>query len=120
MMDEKRDVPKVTMTSTKKEMLAAYKELLKRLEENREAEMKPEQKIAKKQEEEAVETADSLSIEGIAKEIGALKSEIGKTLTQLSDRLEEEPENTSASKRPWKSERRSCKRSMRSKKRHLP
>lgn len=90
MTDEKRDVSKVTMTSTKKEMLAAYKELLKRLEEKREAEMMPEQKIAKKQEEEAVETADSLSIEGIAQEIGVLKSEIGKTLTQLSDRLEEE------------------------------
>ena len=90
MTDEKHDVPKVNMASTKKEMLTAYRDLLKRLEEKGTAEMKPEQKIAKKQEEEAVAVADSLSIEGIARDIGVLKSEIGKTLTQLSDRLEGE------------------------------
>ena len=38
----------ITMANTKKEMLAAYNALLKRLDEKREADMKPEEKIQEK------------------------------------------------------------------------
>jgi hypothetical protein len=89
MPEQEAKPQKLTMSNTKKEMLAAYKELLQRLEEKREAEMKPEQKIREKEEHKAVAVADSLSMEGIATEIGNLKAEIGKMLVQLSDKLEE-------------------------------
>ena len=81
---------RISMANTKKEMLEAYNRLRKQLEERREAEMKPEQKIEEKKNREAVEVADSLSTEGIGKEIGTLRSEIGTMLVQLSDKLEEE------------------------------
>ena len=84
------EAQEISMSNTKKEMLAAYREVLKRLREKREAEMKPEHRVEEKQKEEAVEVADSLSMEGIGNEIGSLKSEIGKMLVELSDRMEEE------------------------------
>ena len=81
---------KLTMANTKKEMLEAYNRAVKQLTEKREREMKPAEKIAEKKHGEATAAADSLSTEGVAKEIGVLKSEIGKMLNQLADRLEEE------------------------------
>lgn len=84
------EVPEVTMSSTKKEMLAAYKELLKRLKEKRQAEMKPQERVVEKQKQKAVEVADSLSMEGIGKEVGNLRSEIGTMLVELSDKMEGE------------------------------
>ncbi|MBM4080640.1 MAG: hypothetical protein FJ278_13135 [Planctomycetes bacterium] len=89
MSEQDGKADKISITSSKKEMLAAYKELQKQIEELREAEMKPEAKLKERQDKEALAVADSLSTEGIAKEIGTLKSEIGKVLAQLSDRLEE-------------------------------
>jgi len=89
MSEQETKTDKISITSSKKEMLAAYKELQRQLQERREVEATPEQKIREKQDREAVATADSLSTEGIAKEIGSLKSEIGKVLAQLSDRMEE-------------------------------
>lgn len=71
-------------------MLDAYQQLHEQLKQVREAEMKPEQKIEEKKSKEAVEVADSLSTEGIGREIGRLKSEIGTMLVQLSDKLEDE------------------------------
>ena len=90
MAKQEGNVGEITMSSTKKEMLAAYNELVKRLEEEREAEMKPEQRVREKQDREALEVAASLSLEGIGKEVGNLKAEIGKMLGQLSDKMEEE------------------------------
>ena len=83
------EAQEMTMQNTKKEMLAAYEDLLKRLEGEREAQMKPEEKKTEREAKKATEVADSLSMEGIAKEIGNLKAEVGGMLAQLSDRLEE-------------------------------
>jgi len=77
------------MSNTKREMLSAYNALLKRLEEKREAEAKPEEKVKEKRTQEAIAVADALSTEGISKEIASLKAEIGKVLAQLSDKMEE-------------------------------
>ena len=85
---QKKD--EISMSNTKAEMLAAYKELLGRLEAKRETELKPEQRQKEKEEQQAVETSDSLSLDAIGTEIGALKSDIGRTLGQVGDRLEEE------------------------------
>ncbi len=83
-------VPQITMSSTKQEMLTAYKEVVKRLKEKRETELKPQQRSEERQKQEAVQVADSLSTEGIAREVGNLRSEISKVLIELSDRMEEE------------------------------
>lgn len=90
-MEEKKAQPKkLSMTSTKQEMMEAYHGLLKQLEEKKEAELKPEKKLEEKKAKEVVQVADSLSAEGVGKEISSLKSEIGKMLTQIADKLEEE------------------------------
>jgi len=89
-MDGKKDHKKLTPTNTKQEMLQAYNTLLKELEEKREGELKPEKKIEEKKIKEAVQVAESLTTEGVGKEIANLKLEIGKTLTRISDQLEGE------------------------------
>jgi hypothetical protein len=71
-------------------MLEAYNVALKQLEAQREAELKPEKKIEEKKAKEVIQVAESLSSEGVAKEISNLKIETSKTLAQISDRLEEE------------------------------
>jgi hypothetical protein len=90
MAEEKIQTKALSMSNTKKEMLDAYNALLKQLQEKREAELKPEKKIEEKKERETVKVAETLSSEGVVKEIGNLKLEIGKRLTQIADGLEEE------------------------------
>jgi hypothetical protein len=89
-MQEKKEPQKLSMTSTKQEMIEAYNVLLKQLQEKQSGELKPEKKIEEKKNREAVQIAESLTSEGVAKEIANLKLDIGKMLTQLSDRLEGE------------------------------
>ena len=90
-MDEKKFQPKkLSLSNTKQEMLEAYNAALKQLEAQREAELKPEKKIEEKKAKEVIQVAESLSTEGVAKEISNLKIEASKTLAQISDRLEEE------------------------------
>jgi hypothetical protein len=71
-------------------MLEAYQVALKQLEAQREAEVKPEKKLEEKKAKEVTQVAESLSSEGVAREISNLKIETSKTLAQISDRLEEE------------------------------
>jgi len=90
-MEEKKVQPKkLTLSNTKQEMLEAYQTVLKQLEAQRESELKPEKRLEEKKAKEVIQVAESLSSEGIAKEISHLKIETGKTLAQISDRLEEE------------------------------
>lgn len=81
---------KLSMASTKQEMLEAYNTLLKQLQEKEKTELRPEEEIEKKKKKEVVEIADSLSSAGVAKAVSDLKLEMSKTLIQLSERLEEE------------------------------
>ena len=90
-MEEKKFQPKkLSLSNTKQEMLEAYNVVLKQLEAQREAELKPEKKIEEKKAKEVIQVAESLSSEGIARETSNLKIETGKMLAQISDRLEEE------------------------------
>ena len=89
-MEEKREPRKLTLTSTKQEILKTYNALLKELEARQESELKPEKKIEEKKNREAVQVAESLTADGVGKEIAALKLEIGRTLTGISDQLESE------------------------------
>lgn len=81
---------RLSMASTKQEMLEAYQVLLKQLQEKEKTELRPEEEIEKKKKKEVVEIADALSPDGVVKAANELKLEMGKTLAQLSERLEEE------------------------------
>jgi hypothetical protein len=90
-MEEKKFQPKkLSVSNTKQEMLEAYNTVLKQLETQREAELKPEKRLEEKKAKEVIQVAESLSSEGVAKEISNLKIETSKMLAQISDRLEEE------------------------------
>jgi hypothetical protein len=78
---------KVSEKSTKQEMLEAYQALTKQLEEKRAAELAPERRIEEKRAEEAVKAATAVEPETIDREVGELKSEIGKMLGDISERL---------------------------------
>jgi hypothetical protein len=82
-------------TSTKKrparqQVLEVLEESEKAVAEHREAAAKPEEKIAAKATAEAVAVAEELSNRGVVQSIGELKSSIGRMLSDLSDRLEDQ------------------------------
>jgi len=81
---------KLSTTNTKQEMLDSYNDLLAQLEEKRESEATPEQKIVEKVVKQVVAVADGLTTDSILNTISGLKAEVGKVLTNLSDRLEQE------------------------------
>ncbi len=81
---------KLSTTNTKQEMLDTYNDLLTQLEEKRESDATPEQKIVEKAAKQVVAVADALTADTIISEISGLKAEVGKVLTTLSDRLEQE------------------------------
>ncbi len=90
-MDAKKGEPKkLSMASTKQEMMDAYNAVLKQLREKEESELKPEKKAEEKKVAEVIKTAEAVSAEGIATHIAGLKTEIGKMLSQVADKLEVE------------------------------
>ena len=98
-MAETKTPRKISTANTKQEMLDAYNDLLKQLEEKREADAAPEQKVAARAVKEVIAAADALSADSILRDIGGLKAEVGKMLTTLSDRLEHEVGRYDAVKR---------------------
>ncbi|HDQ44786.1 MAG TPA: hypothetical protein ENN17_04690 [bacterium] len=89
-MTEKPPVPQVSEKNKKKEILDAYHEALRELQEKREAAMKPEQKAEEKRVREVVKTADALSLDGVSQSLNQLKTDLGKTLTMIMEKLEGE------------------------------
>lgn len=80
----------ISLKNTKQEMLDAYNTLMKTMEEQKQRQLKPEEKVQERREKEIVKTADALTVEGVVQGIGSLKQDIGKVLSQLSDNLERE------------------------------
>jgi hypothetical protein len=80
-------IKKLTDKSTKHEMLEAYQALAKQLEEKRATELAPERRVEEKKTEEAVRVATGVAPDGIDREIGNLKAEMGKMLADISERL---------------------------------
>jgi hypothetical protein len=74
----------------KQQMLDALAETEKLVEEKRQADVRHEDRIEQRAVQEAVAAADSLSTDGIVRSISDLRAAVGKTLAQLSDKLEEE------------------------------
>lgn len=88
-------MPEKTTPSRKKspprqQMLETLAETEKAVAERREAQARPEEKLEARAADQAVAAAEQLSTEGVVKSIGELKGVVGKMLTQLSDRLEEQ------------------------------
>jgi hypothetical protein len=87
-MPEKAASPKkVSDKSTKQEVLDAYQTLVKQVEEKRQAELNPERRIEEKKADEALKAAAGVAADGIDREIGSLKSEVGKMLAEISEKL---------------------------------
>jgi hypothetical protein len=76
--------------SPRQTMAEAVAETERSVAQRKEAEAKPEDRIAARSAAEAVTAAESLTSDDIVRSISELKSSIARTLTQLSDRLEEE------------------------------
>ena len=76
--------------TSRQAMAEIVAETEKSVAERKQAEAKPEDRVAAKAAAEAVVTAEALSSEGVVGLISELKSAMTRTLTQLSDRLEEE------------------------------
>ncbi len=90
-METKKTEPKkLSTTNTKQEMLEAYNLVVKQLREKEEAELKPEKRIEERKASDALKTAESVVTDGVAAQIGSLKTEIGRMLSQVSDKLESE------------------------------
>jgi hypothetical protein len=74
----------------RQQMLEVVAESERAVAERKEAQARPEEKLAAKEVASAVAVADDLSTRGVVQAIGELKSGIGKMLSDLSDRLEEQ------------------------------
>ena len=81
---------KLNVRNTKQQMLDAYNELAKSLEEKRDVELKPEQKAVEKETALVVEKANKISLDGVTQGIAQLKAEVNKTFSQLQEKLEDE------------------------------
>jgi hypothetical protein len=89
-MPEKTPAKRKSTSSARQQMLETLAETTKQVDERKEADARPEDRLAAKSVHDAVGAADALSTDGVVKSIGELRSAVGKTLGQLSDRLEEE------------------------------
>jgi len=77
----------LSMKNTKKELLDAYHEMLKQLHEKEKAELKPEQKLKEKKEEDILKAVGGISADGVIQDTNKLKQDIGGMLNTLTDRL---------------------------------
>jgi hypothetical protein len=87
MAEKSAPLKKLSDRNTKQEMLDAYQALAKQLETKRAGELNPEKKLEEKKAEEAIAVAATVAPDGIDREIGSLKSEIGKMLADVAEKL---------------------------------
>lgn len=90
MPEKTAQAKKISMSSTKTEMLEVYNAILGEMREKEKSALRPDEEIEKKRKKEAVDLTDGLSSDGVVKEVNALKAELGKILISLSEQLEEE------------------------------
>jgi hypothetical protein len=87
-MLEKPVAPKkLSEKSTKQEMLEAYQAVVEQLEAKRAAELNPAKRLEEKKAEEALKVAESVAPDRIDRAVGDLKSEIGRMLADISEKL---------------------------------
>lgn len=74
----------------KEELLVAYAETLQQQPDLDEGQLNPEKIVEEKKAKSAVQVAEALSAVGVSKEIYALKTEIGRMLSELADKLDQQ------------------------------
>lgn len=84
------DVPKISASSTKKEMLEAFNKLKAKFQELDKAALKPEISKQQKQAAEAVGAAEKITAESANERVARLKQDIGRALSDIAAQLEEE------------------------------
>jgi hypothetical protein len=84
------EAEKLTVKNTKQEMLNAYHALLREIEEKSQDQLKPEKIVEEKKTQAMVQTAETMSTDGVVKEINELKLDMGKMLSGLSHQLEQQ------------------------------
>jgi len=84
---KKKDDTELSMKNTKKELLDAYHEMLQKLHEKENAQLRPEQKLKEKKEDSILKAVTGISADGVIQETNKLKQEIGGMLNKLADRL---------------------------------
>jgi hypothetical protein len=84
---KKTDDTDLSMKNTKQELLDAYRETLKELNEKEKVQLKPEQKLKERKEEGILKAVAGISADGVIQETNKLKQEIGAMLNKLTDRL---------------------------------
>lgn len=80
-------MPQVTVRSKKEDILGAYQELLKQMQDNAETSETRKTAIMRKQEDTTVEKASSLSPEAILKGISNLEGDMRKWFGELGEKL---------------------------------
>ncbi len=89
-MGKKQDeIPKVTGSNTKKEILDAFNQIKEQLESQAEGELRPETEKESRRKKEVTSLADDLSVTKISSSIDGLKGEINNWLTQIAVEMEE-------------------------------
>ena len=83
MVAKESDIPKISAVNTKKEMLEAYQQLKKRMEDQAQVELKPEKAQKARKEKELTAAADTQEPGGVALRVSHLKLDIGNALTEL-------------------------------------
>lgn len=92
MTTKTESAPGISATSTKKEILDAYNKLLREHETRAQTELKPEKVKAEREKQEVIQTADSVSRDGVIRKVNDLIGETGKALTEIAVKLEGETE----------------------------
>ena len=86
------DTSSITATSTKKEILDAYNDLLKTLQTKAQTELKPEKAKAEREKQEVVQIADGLTTLQVVKSVHELISETTRALSDIALKMEAETE----------------------------
>ncbi|MBU0561313.1 MAG: hypothetical protein KKG93_17295 [Bacteroidetes bacterium] len=81
---------KLSSTNTKKEMLDAYNDLVKKISEQDQLQLKPQKITEEKIKKEVVEKVQGISTDSITKDVSLLKTDINSILMQLQENLEKE------------------------------
>lgn len=90
MTEKQVDVPKVTPSNTKKEILAAYDQIKKQFEEKAEQELQPEKKKQERQVRESAEVAEDAAAGSITEYIRILRNEISVSLSDIDSRIKDQ------------------------------
>ncbi len=99
MPPQKKAEDGLSMKNTKRELLDAYQNAMEQLREKERTQLKPEQTIQAKKEAQVVAAVTDLSADKVSQEIGQLRNDINKMLSELAEKLTGEVERFETTQR---------------------